>query len=392
MLVIGGIGLMFRDFAFDAEWESHLHELPSDKDFLEEDERNVTRTEGNPLALYLRDMARYPLLKPEEERELAEEIQYCQRALISLFLEVPVHGRGMEGLKDRIRETLRAESSTTLNANLLEQVLPLLGSIDAQTGGDRQKTPVVDEIHHLEMRLRRASDRMVWSNLRLVFSIARKYFNTGLSLADLVQEGNMGLLRAVARFNPDRGVRFSTYATWWIRQAIRRGIEEKARTIRMPVHMLEALGRYRDLVNSMSEDVRELPPKQIMRKARLSERQWKVLQGHTDEPLSLDTPRKDETARVMDLIADGDTILPSDVAFWRQRSEKLKESLRKLSLKEEMIIEKRFGLNQDRPYTLDEISRQLGVSRERVRQIEQKALHKLRSVGKAEGFDELMAT
>ena len=383
---------MFRDFALDAEWESRLCELSSEKDLPEGDERNVARTEENPLALYLRDMARYPLLKPEEEKDLAEEIQHCQRALISLFLEVPVQGRSIDGLKRRIREALRAESSTTLNANLIEQVLPLFGSIDAQTAGDSQRSLVVDEIHHLEARLRRASDRMVWSNLRLVFSIAKKYFNTGLSLADLVQEGNMGLLRAVARFDPNRGVRFSTYATWWIRQAIRRGIEEKARTIRMPVHMLEALGRYRELVNSMSEDARELPPKQIMRKARLSERQWKVLQGHTDEPLSLDTPRKDEAAKVMDLIADRDTILPSDVAFWRQRSEKLRESLRKLSLKEEMIIEKRFGLNQDRSYTLDEISRQLGVSRERVRQIEQKALNKLRSVSKAEGFEELMAT
>ena len=383
---------MFRDLGFDPELEDQVGETSSDEESREGDQKSVTCTEENPVALYLRDMARYSLLTSEEEMKLAEEIQHCQRSLISLFAEIPVHRDDIDRLRRRILRVSHSMNPATVNANLVEQILGYLREIDAEDPDEGEAKTLLDEIHHLEKRLRRASDRMVRSNLRLVFSIAKKYFNTGLSLADLVQEGNMGLIRAVARFDPTRGVRFSTYATWWIRQAIRRGIEEKARTIRIPVHMLEALGRYRDVVNSVSEDAGELPPKLIMKRARLSERQWEVLRNHTDEPVSLDTPRKDDAAKAMDLIADRDALPPCEAAFHKERSEKLKRSLRKLSLREEMIIEKRFGLNQEIPCTLDEISRQIGVSRERVRQIEQKALSKLRSAGEAEGFQELLAT
>jgi RNA polymerase primary sigma factor len=383
---------MFRDLGFDPEWEDQFGETSSDEEILEGDQKIVTRTEENPVALYLRDMARYSLLTSEEEMKLAEEIQHCQRSLISLFAEITVHRDDIGRLRRRILRVSRGINPATVNANLVEQILGCLREIDADDPDEGEAKKLLDEIHHLEKRLRRASDRMVRSNLRLVFSIAKKYFNTGLTLADLVQEGNMGLIRAVARFDPTRGVRFSTYATWWIRQAIRRGIEEKARTIRIPVHMLEALGRYRDLVNSVSEDAGELPPRLIMKRARLSKRQWEVLRNHADEPVSLDTPRKDDAAKVMDLIADRDALPPCEAAFHKERSEKLRRSLRNLSLREEMIIEKRFGLNQERPCTLDEISRQIGVSRERVRQIEQKALSKLRILGEAEGFQELLAT
>jgi len=383
---------MFRDLGFDPEWDDQFGETFTNEEIRETDPKNVTRTDENPVALYLRDMARYPLLTPVEERKLAEEIQSCQRSLIALFVEIPLHRNDIDRLKRRILRLSQGMNPSTVHANLVEQILGCLRDIGVDDAdGDKAKT-LLDEIHYLEKRFRRASDRMVRSNLRLVFSIAKKYFNTGLSLADLVQEGNMGLIRAVARFDPDRGVRFSTYATWWIRQAIQRGIEEKARTIRIPVHMLEALGRYRDLVNSVSEDAGELPPKLIMKRARISKRQYEVLRNHTDEPVSLDTPKKDDSARVMDLIADRDALPPCEAAFHKERSEKLKRSLRQLSLREEMIIEKRFGLNQERPCTLDEISRLIGVSRERVRQIEQKALSKLRSVGEAEGFKELLAT
>jgi len=383
---------MFRDLGLDPEWDDQFGETFSNEEIRESDQQTVTYTEENPVALYLRDMARYPLLTSKEEVKLAEEIQHCQRSLISLFAEIPVYGDDIDRLRKKIVTVSRGMNPVTVNANLVEQVLRCLREIDEDDAAEDEVKTLFDEIHHLEKRLRRASDRMVRSNLRLVFSIAKKYFNTGLSLADLVQEGNMGLMRAVARFDPDRGVRFSTYATWWIRQAIRRGIEEKARTIRIPVHMLEALGRYRDLVNSVSDDAGELPPNLVMKRARLSKRQWDVLRNHTDEPVSLDTPKKDDAAKVMDLIADRDALAPCEAAFHKERSEKLKHGLSQLSLREEMIIEKRFGLNEEKPCTLDEISRQIGVSRERVRQIEQKALSKLRVVGEAEGFQELLAT
>jgi len=382
---------MFEDFRIYPEWEEEFGEDSPDEAPPPGDE-HVFWEKENPLILYFRDMAKYSLLTAKDETELAREIQRCQENLIRLFLEIPIPLRETDQLKRRVRGETRVSTFTESYADLIEKTLLRLRTIDAKTAGEERMRGILDQIHPIETSLRRASERMVRSNLRLVVSIAKKHINRGLPLPDLIQEGNFGLMKAVARFDPRRGVRFSTYASWWIRQAIQRGIEEKSRSIRIPVHMLEALNRYRGVMACSAKEPRELRPKQIMKKARLSRRQWEVLQHSVEEPSSLETAGKNDGARAIDMLPDRTTLLPPDLVMQRELSEELRTALKALSLREEKIIIKRFGLNHDRAHTLQEISKQLGISRERVRQIERKALDKLRRRSEGKGFQEFMAT
>jgi RNA polymerase primary sigma factor len=387
--VFGGRQSMFWDFSIDTEWKEEISEDCPDQETLRESAEDIEERD-TPLWLYLRDMAQYSLLSHEEEAELALKILACQENIVRLFLEIPSTHREIEQLKRRIRgEDQAKREPIKFNAHLIEQILLWLGRIDAESAGDERMAGWLTRMSQAERRLREATDKMVRSNLRLVISVAKKYLNRGLPLADLIQEGNMGLIKAVARFDPGRGVKFATYATWWIRQSIQRGIEEKGRTIRMPVHMLEALNRYRRVMGALGEVPGEIGPRQVMKKARLSRGQWEALQGYVEEPVSLETAMRDEAARVIDRLPDQKTQLPSDVVMQKERSSELRRGLRVLSFREEDIIRKRFGLNHDRAYTLEEIAKQFGISRERVRQLERKALNKLKRAGERKAWDEL---
>lgn len=336
---------------------------------------------------YLRTMAGYPLLTAEEERELAREIKACRRELLELFQRLPEDCKEIEELKGGTESNRRHKEEAS--GDVIERVLSRLRDSNSQILTGESMKPLFDQIQRLEARRHDSSEKLVWSNQKLIFSIAKKYANRGLSLLDLIQEGNLGFMKAVARFDPDRGYRFSTYASWWIWQAIDRAIKDKGRFIRMPVSMYEAQRRYQRALASLAGESGELSPAEIMKKAKLSLGQFKILRNPVKEPVSLEIPVGDGTRRLLDLVPDPEATTPSEMVIQKEASETLRHTLQVLSAREEEVIKQRFGINHVRNQTLEEIAKLLGITKEGVRQIEKRALAKLKRAMKRKRLEEL---
>ncbi len=340
------------------------------------------------IRVYLQEIGRIRLLRAEEEIELARKIA----DLLQL---------------ERIREALWEELDQEPNDDQWGQRIFQWEQIEQMLCAQKNKEPkwsdIVAELNKAEIisdlektwkqqskaylpkfkrRLylgRRAKDKMVHSNLRLVVSIAKKYMNRGLSFQDLIQEGSLGLIRAAEKFDHEKGYKFSTYATWWIRQAITRAIADQSRTIRLPVHLYETISRIKKTTKLLSQEMRRKPTEEeIATRMEMTIEKLRFIAKSAQLPISLETPiGKEEDSRLGDFIeADGET--PEDEVSKNLLREDLENVLDTLSPRERDVLRLRYGLDDGRMKTLEEIGQIFNVTRERIRQIEAKALRKLR--------------
>ena len=297
---------------------------------------NVTLLTGDPVRMYLKEIGKVPLLTAAEEIDLAMKIEAGVAATEELE---KAEEEGIELSRRDKRRMTRVE----------------------QVGLD-------------------AKQALIEANLRLVVSIAKRYVGRGMLFLDLIQEGNLGLIRAVEKFDYTKGFKFSTYATWWIRQAITRAIADQARTIRIPVHMVETINKLVRIQRQLLQQLgREPTPEEIGKEMDLTAERVREIQKISQEPVSLETPiGEEEDSQLGDFIEDEAAVVPPDAASFSMLQEQLGKVLDGLAERERKVISLRFGLEDGHPRTLEEVGREFGVTRERIRQIESKTLAKLR--------------
>ena len=318
-----------------------------DEDEVEVEKIDLSVPEGvsveDPVRMYLKEIGKVPLLSADEEIELAQNME--------------------DG------------------AVAIEKINVLKGRLDGAS--EEEKAEIKEEIKTLQRDVDKGADakkRLAEANLRLVVSIAKRYVGRGMLFLDLIQEGNLGLIKAVEKFDYKKGYKFSTYATWWIRQAITRAIADQARTIRIPVHMVETINKLIRVSRQLLQELgREPSPEEIAKEMNMPVERVREILKISQEPVSLETPiGEEEDSHLGDFIKDDNVPVPADAAAFTLLKEQLEEVLGTLTEREQKVLTLRFGLEDGRARTLEEVGKEFNVTRERIRQIEPKALRKLR--------------
>ena len=318
-----------------------------DEDEVEVEKIDLSVPEGvsveDPVRMYLKEIGKVPLLSADEEIELAQNME--------------------DG------------------AVATEKINVLKGRLDGAS--EEEKAEIKEEIKTLQRDVDKGADakkRLAEANLRLVVSIAKRYVGRGMLFLDLIQEGNLGLIKAVEKFDYKKGYKFSTYATWWIRQAITRAIADQARTIRIPVHMVETINKLIRVSRQLLQELgREPSPEEIAKEMNMPVERVREILKISQEPVSLETPiGEEEESHLGDFIKDDNVPVPADAAAFTLLKEQLEEVLGTLTEREQKVLTLRFGLEDGRARTLEEVGKEFNVTRERIRQIEAKALRKLR--------------
>jgi RNA polymerase primary sigma factor len=332
---------------------------------------------NDPVRMYLKEIGKVPLLNAAQEVDLARRIQAGE---LSTALQRQTADDGKpepKALKFMVEKVWEVRDHQVHAFGKVEGI-----GRDKIAKSYRPKTELEldDFCRRVERDGQLAKKKLIEANLRLVVSIAKRYVGRGMLFLDLIQEGNLGLIRAVEKFDHSKGFKFSTYATWWIRQAITRAIADQARTIRIPVHMVETINKLVRVQRQLLQDLgREPTPEEIGKVMGIGADKVREIQKVSQEPVSLETPiGEEEDSHLGDFIEDSDAVVPVDAASFILLQEQLGSVLHTLSEREKKVIELRFGLVDGHPRTLEEVGREFGVTRERIRQIESKTLSKLR--------------
>ena len=354
---------------------------------LEGGEEEDTSESEEVTSIYLKEMGKYSLLTPEREAELSKIIRGGFYAIIEAVEKHPSRVPEIEALRAEISLWRKRDPGLKPKKSLLNFLFKSVERIKERYPEDEDLRSLYEEVKARFLEIETAKDEMVRANLRLVVSIAKRYIGQGLPLADLIQEGNLGLMRAVFRFDYRKGNKFSTYASWWIRQAITRAILDKTRTIRLPVHFLELRSQFFKAFYELVKELgREPTPAELSERTGLSREKILAIFEASREPVSLELPIGDEDSTLGDFIENKDSPSPYEEVKDRDLSERIRSLLSTLSPREEKIIRLRFGIGEEGEYTLEEIGKRFGVSRERIRQIEKKALARLRQLTQKENL------
>lgn len=380
-----------EEFLMDLDDKALVELSQTEIDLKEENPEDESSEEGGKqftpdeefrlLQVYFKEMGMEPLLTPKEEIEVSAKIKRCEakaaemRSILENLFQKRL-GKALESTISQVEGLKRSSVTTRLkNTKRLKSAVRKLDHEAAKKS--IRRSILLSKVYM--MRARRFKERFIKANLRLVVSIAKRYMSRGLPLPDLIQEGNVGLMRAVERFDHTKGYKFSTYASWWIHQAISRSLLDQTRTIRVPVYVLEQATKVHRVSTAMNKEMGRKPlPEEISRNTGISVEGVKRVLEATKEVVQLDSPVLDgEKTTLLDFIQDDVTGAPDFAVAKATLTSKIKDALSTLTPREEQILKMRFGIGFETTFTLDEIGKHFRLTRERIRQIEKRSLEKL---------------